>query len=100
MIYEFRLKTGFFETKLYNLSIKDQRITILDNEEELIVIDDDDLLCVSVTEKNHIEIEIQTKTNVYSGTISTAAASASRLLDDLKEKLNKKILYEGGKLDG
>mgnify|MGYP000626486789 CR=1 FL=1 len=98
MVYEIRLKTGFYETKLYNLSIKDQRIAILNNEEEIIVIDDDDLLCVSVTERNNIEIEIQTKTKVYSGTI--AAASASRLLDDLKRELNKKILYEGGKFNG
>jgi len=102
MVYEFRLKTGFYETKLYSLNIHNKQIRMIpacaDNKNKIITVSDNDLISVKVTERKSLEIEIQTKDNLYSGVI--LGVSASGILDVLKKELHKEVLYEGGRRNG
>lgn len=72
MKYEFRLKTGFFETKLCSMSVKNKSITFFCDDSykyNKISIAEDIILNISVTIKqNHpVEIEIHTLNTIYTG---------------------------------
>jgi len=94
-----RLKTGFFETKLYDLQISKGMLRlspkILGDEE--IVLWENDISDLILTAGEDLEIEINTLGQSYQGTI-TNKAQYEDLLSGLKANLNKKILceYEGG----
>ena len=99
MEYELRLKTGFFETKFYDLQINKGKLRLspkIPGDKEILLLEKDisDLL---LKNGEDLVIEINTLGQSYQGTI-TNKADFEVLLSGLKTNLNIKILceYEGG----
>lgn len=69
MSWQIKLKTGFFETKPYRLTVSPQAIGLLpqDKAQNAITIAGEQLLCVSLTRqaKDKAELEIRTGRSVY-----------------------------------
>ena len=99
MEYELRLKTGFFETKFYDLQINKGKLRLspkIPGDKEILLLEKDisDLL---LKNGEDLEIEINALEQSYEGTI-TDKENYNDLLSELKDNLNIKILceYEGG----
>lgn len=94
-----RLKTGFFETKLYDLQFSKGKLRLSPKTlgDEEIVLFEKDISNLLLTAGEDLEIEINTLGQSYQGTI-TNKADYEGLLSGLKTNLNIKILceYEGG----
>lgn len=99
MIYEIRLRTGFFETTSYTFMIKKNQIVLsplsADGKTKDITICDASIVSVLLRKKKNPELEIQTKDKVYLGTLGTKI-DLSQVFQVLKKELNTKIIYEGG----
>lgn len=101
MGFKFRMKTGFYETKIYDLTIKKGGLVFLPIEFEdlLITIPEENILNISLkgSEKS-IEVEIQTDKKGYQGLL-VYKTDYDLLLQQLKENISRKIFceYEGGK---
>jgi len=97
--FEFRLKTGFFETKPFDLLISKGKLILSPSEAEdqVITISEKDILNITLKNVKSLEIEIQTWDKIYQGVFDNKA-EYEKLLGDLKENINKKIVceYEGG----
>ncbi len=97
--FEFRLKTGFFETKLIDLLISKGKLMLSPSEAEdqVITISEKDILNITLKNVKSLEIEIQTWDKIYQG-VFIDKADYEELLKKLKENINKKIVfeYEGG----
>lgn len=69
MSWQIKLKTGFFETKPYRLTVSPHaiRLSPQDNAQNAITIAGEQLLCVSLTRqaKDKAELEIRTGRSVY-----------------------------------
>gem|GEM_PF-1243362 len=93
---ELKLKTGFFKTELYNLSIYDDKIVLTPKENTVlqeIVITNENLNSISLVNKStdFFEIEIYTQQGMFIGNIS-ASFNSKKLLRILVEKFDRKIL--------
>jgi len=99
LCFEFRLKTGFFETKTFDLLISKGKLMLspAESKEQVITIPEKDILNITLKNMKSLEIEIQTWDKIYQGIIGNKA-DYEELLRQLKENINKKILceYEGG----
>ena len=95
-----RLKTGFFEKTAYRLEMRASRLILIPNKEEFaerIVIDQRDIRSVTLTERKHPELEIQTYDAVYVGIIE-GECSFGEVVSFFNENLDAKITceYKGG----
>ncbi|MEA4924441.1 MAG: hypothetical protein VB084_03935 [Syntrophomonadaceae bacterium] len=78
MTFAIKLQAGFFKTILYYLTVEPGLIIMLsqenqeDNESGRLVIQDEDLLSVSITRRNMTcgELEIITRDKIYIGKLS------------------------------
>jgi len=93
--FEIRLKTGFYETKPYDLLISKNRLVLSSAEsgEDMIFVHEKEILFVSLREKKHSEIEIQTLENSYQAVFcdNTDFEEVLRILED---NLHAKIICE------
>lgn len=92
-----RLKTGFFETKLYDLQISKGKLRlspkILGDKE--IVLLEKDISNILLKNGESLNLEINTLDKAYQGTLIDKA-NYEDLLSNLRTNLNKKILCEYG----
>lgn len=95
MEFEIRLKTGFFETKPYNLLIGKNRLVLssVNSADDNISVHEKEILLVSLREKKHSEIEVQTMENNYQG-VFCDDIDFEEVLRILKENLHAKIICE------
>lgn len=75
MTFLIRLKTGFFKTKLYYLTVEDRQVIMVPkeaDENERLVIPEKDLCSVTITRKNTTsgELEIIVNNNIYYGSFT------------------------------
>lgn len=101
MGYEFRMKTGFFETKTYDLLVHKGELILSPKEiyDELIAIPEESILSITMKEsQKSLEMEIQTDEKFYHGQLDNMA-NYEKLINQIKESINKKIIceYKGGK---
>jgi len=100
VIFNIRMKTGFFETKTYELWIGKDRLVLSSKESESdnIPIPDKNIISITLKNEKAPEIEIQTRNKIYQGTL-LERDDFEKLVGFLKENLNVKIIceYEGGK---
>lgn len=100
MGFKFRMKTGFYETKMYDLLISKGKLILSpkESDDRLITIPEESILNITLkkTEKS-FEMEIQTYEKSYQGLLVNKT-DYELLLEQLKENISKKILceYEGG----
>lgn len=100
MDFEFRMKTGFFETKLYNLLIRKGKLILSPKESEgrQITIPEENVFDITIKKsRKSFEVEIQTDEEIYQGLLDNDADSEN-FIYQMKKNINKKILceYEGG----
>lgn len=100
MIFEFRMKTGFFETKMLDLHINKGKLIFSSKEssDQLIVIPDENILTVTMKKsKKSLEMEIQTYQIIYQGLLDNKI-DYEKFINQIKENITKKIIceYEGG----
>ncbi len=95
-----RIKTGFFEMKPYRLKAEEGSLSLIplqEGGEGIIVLSEGDILSVTLTEGRLPELEIQTRNELYSGTLEESC-SLAEVINYLKESLNINITceYKGG----
>ena len=95
-----RIKTGFFEMKPYRLKAEDGSLLLIPIREdggEVVVLAEEDILSVTLTEGRLPELEIQTRDALYSSTLNEDSI-LSEVVHCLKEHLNINITceYKGG----
>lgn len=97
MGFEIKLKTGFFETKEYDLLISKNKLILssAEGEDQVITIFDKDIIAVSLKNEKLAEIEINTWDRIYRGVLCSKPEFED-LLRMLKENLNRKIICEFG----
>jgi methyl coenzyme M reductase subunit C len=95
LFFEFRLQTGFFETKLFLLQVGAGKMVIAPKNDEAptIVIPEEEIESITIRNEKSLSIEIQTKSKVYRGTFSPET-KYENLLEQLKGNLNKTITCE------
>ena len=100
MLFDIRMKTGFFETQEYEMLIDKDRLVLSSKEVEsdVTIIPDKNIISISLKDETFPEIEIQTWEKIYQVNLLNKA-DFENLLDLMKENLNTKIIceYEGGK---
>lgn len=100
MIFEFRMKTGFFETKMLDLHISKDKLIFSSKESnnQLIVIPEENILTITMKKsKKSFEMEVQTYETTYEGLLDNKI-DYEKFIKQIKENINKKIIceYEGG----
>ena len=100
MEFIIRMKTGFFEKTPYRLEAIGKGLSLIpvtSESSERIVFKQEDILSVTLTQRRHPELEIQTRGVVYSGAFEDGY-SFEAVASYLKENLNVKITceYKGG----
>lgn len=100
MDFEFRMKTGFFETKNYYLHISKGKLIFSpkESDDNLIVIPDENILNITFKiSKKSFEMEVQTYETTYEGLLDNKI-DYEKFIKQIKENINKKIIceYEGG----
>ncbi len=97
--FESRLKTGFSETKIFDLLVSKGKLVLspTESEDQVITIPEKDIIDIMLKNKKSLKIKIQTRDKIYHN-IFVNKTDYEQLLGQLKEKINKKILreYEGG----
>lgn len=97
--FEFRLKTGFFETKTFDLIVSKGKLILspVESEDQVIIIPEKEILNITLKNEKSLEIEIQTWDKIYQG-LFDSKTDYEKLLKQLTENINKKIVceYEGG----
>ena len=91
----FRLKTGFYETKLFDLLISKGKLVLSRSEsgDQVITIPEKDILSITLKSEKLLEIEIQTWDKTYQGILYNNT-DYEKLLEQLKENINIKIIFE------
>lgn len=97
---EFRMKIGFFETKIYDLLILKGELILASKESDKLMITIPDKSIINITLKKSpksFEMEIQTDEEIYQGLLDNEM-DYERFISQMKLNINKKILceYEGG----
>ncbi len=101
MIFDIRLKTGFYETKPYCLSIGRGVLELLPEEfgEKIRIFMEKEILSVTLMGKGSAEVEIQTADRLYHMVLCDPLHSGE-LYQSVKENLRVRIdfeyAYEGG----
>jgi hypothetical protein len=96
MVYEIKLKTGFFETTLYKLSISEGLLVfspVISRNNKEFSISDEHLVSIEITDKKHTEMEIKTL-NEFLTCIFSEKPDISKLIIVLTDNFNKKISYK------
>jgi len=98
--FNIRMKTGFYETKLYCLMIRKGKLILspIESDDPVITIFDESILNITLIEGEKASgIEIQTNGRIYE-CLLTNKMDYELLLTLLKENINKKIIceFEGG----
>jgi len=96
MVYEVKLKTGFFETTSYKLSISESSIVLSpanSGKNKEFSITDEHLVSLEITSNKHTEIEIITLNEFFTCTF-LKNPDISELIIVLKDNFNKKISYK------
>ncbi len=91
-----RIKCGFFEMKPYLLKVEKRSLLLVplqEGDERVIVLSEDDILAVTLTQGRLTELEIQTHNELYSG-ILVESCSLAKVLNYLKKNLNIHITCE------
>lgn len=101
MNYQLKLRTGFFETAPYQMSIGENHIRLTPaTRANGDVIDLGSDIAVSIyVKRNHPELEIQAKNRTYRATFFSDPG-ISNLLSEMRSKLNCRITYEGETING
>lgn len=94
-VYEIKLKTGFFKTELYNLSVYNERITLESKEKcevQSKVFHDKDIYFICIVKKNTgiFEIEINARQGTFIGVLS--CPGLEKLFYILKSEFNSKVI--------
>ena len=98
MGYEFRMKTGFFETKTYALLVHKGELVLSPKEidDGLITIPEESILSITIKSHKSLEMEIQTDEKLYHGQLDNKTDYENSLIK-LKKVLTKILCeYEGG----
>ncbi|QRN84820.1 hypothetical protein JR334_07470 [Clostridia bacterium] len=99
MILDIRMKTGFFETKAYEMLIGTDKLIVSSKETESdsIIILANNITSIILKNEKSPGIEIQTEEKNYQGSF-TEKIDFEKLVSLLKENLSVKIIceYEGG----
>ena len=95
-----RMKTGFFEKTPYRLEAAEKSLILIPvhaDSAERIILPQEDILSVTLTERKSPELEIQTRGAVYGGTLEEGCPF-NEAVSYLNENLNVKITceYKGG----
>ena len=102
MIYDVRLRTGFFETALYHMTIHSRQIlfspTRTDMKGESIAVPEEDILSVCISSRKRPGLEVQTPARRYSGIFAASDPNLNSLLLELRNKIDCNITYEGEKV--
>jgi len=95
LLFEIRMKTGFFETMLYDLLICKNKVKLSASESvnDSIIIPDKEILCVMIIKKKLYEIEIHKYDKIYS-LILCDNSQLEEIIKALYENLNTKIICE------
>jgi hypothetical protein len=96
MKYEVRLKTGFYETTLYQLSISEGILNITpihDDMKSPICINEENLISILLLKSKHSEIEIKTKEDTFSG-VFNQNPDLREIRQELKMKVHTRIIYK------
>lgn len=93
--FEFRLKTGFYETQIFDFLIFKGKLVLspAESENQVITILEKDVMNITLKNVKSLEIEIQTWDKIYQGVFDNKA-DYEKLLMQLKENINKKIVCE------
>ena len=96
--FPFRLKTGFYETKQFDFLISKGKLVLVPPEsaESWITIEEQDILTITLKNEKALELDIQTRDNIYQGIFGNQT-DFEELLGQLKENIHKRIVceYEG-----
>ncbi len=90
------MKTGFFETKVYDLFIQKGELvlSLKESEDRLITIPEKSILNITLKKnKKSFEMEIQTYERIYHGLLDNKT-NYEKFISEMKENINKKILCE------
>ena len=95
-----RMKTGFFEKTPYRLEAVEKALLLAPvnaGSTERIVLEQEDILSITLTERRSPELEIQTSGAVYAGILEDGCPFGEAV-SYLNENLNVKITceYQGG----
>lgn len=96
MSYEIKLRTGFFESSLFSLSVSPgliQFIPIESTDKSSIIINEKDLVAITLLKNKTGEIDIETYNQILTGTF-TKKIDLKKVVKDFKKNINKKIYYE------
>ena len=95
MRFDIRMKTGFFETKEYELLIDKDRLVLSSKEtgSDRIIILANNIISITLKNEKTLELEVQTKEKNYQGSF-TEKIDFEKLISLLKENLNVKIICE------
>ena len=93
MVYSVRLKTGFFETSAYTLSVRREGVTLTsaDGQRGNIQIAREDIFSVTISMKKHPRFEIQTSEKIFSG-VFLDQVEQRKLEREFGENLGRPIL--------
>ena len=96
MVYDFKLKTGFFKTEECKLYIGHKKLKIIGVEGDSplkIIIDGDDLISINISSKNGslVDIEISTQNEIYRGIIKETSKS-KEVICLLTEEFARKVV--------
>ncbi|QRN85763.1 hypothetical protein JR334_00520 [Clostridia bacterium] len=96
MKYQVKLKTGFFETTNYHLSITSGAIQLTPNNSPTnnsILIIEQDLISIQLSRGRLAKIEIKTKSRTIHGVIDEKQ-NLGEILQELKKNIKSKYIYE------
>lgn len=96
MEYRIKIKTGFFKTTIYLLSIRKGSIqlTPLNNpSNESIHIDEQDLIKIRLSQSKFSTLEIKTKDRTILGTFHEKQ-NLQNIHQELQKSIKSKIIYE------
>lgn len=99
VLFNIRLKTGFFETKAYDLLIGKDKMVLSSKESgsDVITIPDKNIISITLKSEKTSEVEIQTQDKIYQCSLFEKF-DFENLLKTLKENLSTTITceYKGG----
>ncbi len=95
MIVDIRMKTGFFETKTYEMQIGKDKLILFskEKESESIIILASNIASIVLKNEKAPEFEVQTVEKNYQGSF-TEKIDFEKLIGLLKENLSVKIICE------
>ena len=96
MPYKIKIKTGFYKTTIFNLSMLPEFIYLIPSEEEIherIKIIRDDIIVITLIKKKQPLLEIQTMNQIFTG-IFCGDTDYEELLCQFRENIGKKFFCE------